>query len=131
MSLFESINGIWKNLGETSQYIKLLTSLISGLMQVSVCINFLFDAKWRSTTWLSTFGNLDIFISIQQIYHLVNARRKVNIPIFTIWISCSPNVSNHWQGYNKSNSHFLTPTLLHPIRSFQEGVIIPWRYLGN
>ena len=50
---------------------------------------------------------------------------KVNIPIFTIMISCSPSASNHRQGYNKSNSHFSTQNLLHPIRSFQEGVILP------
>ena len=51
--------------------------------KVSICINFLFNAKWRSIAWLSMIWNLHIFISIQQICHLVNAKRKVNIPVFT------------------------------------------------
>ena len=33
-----------------------------------------------------------IFIGVQQICHLVNAKRKVNIPIFTIWNSYGPSV---------------------------------------
>ena len=47
----------------------------------------MFIAKWRSIAWLSMFWNLHIFIGVQQICHLVNARRKDNIPIFTIWNS--------------------------------------------
>ena len=31
--------------------------------------------------------NLHIFIGVQQICRLVNAKRKVNIPVFTIWNS--------------------------------------------
>ena len=60
--------------------------------KVSICINFLFNAKWKSIAWLSIFWNLHIFISVQQICHLVNAKRKVNIPIFTIWNSHGPSV---------------------------------------
>ena len=45
------------------------------------------NAKWRSIAWLSIFWNFHIFISFQQICHLVKAKRKVNIPIFTIWDS--------------------------------------------
>ena len=38
------------------------------------------------------FWNLHIFIGVQQICHLAIAKRKVNIPIFTIWISHGPSV---------------------------------------
>ena len=38
------------------------------------------------------FGNLHIFIGVQQICHLVNVKKKVNIPIFTIWSSHDPSV---------------------------------------
>ena len=38
------------------------------------------------------FWNLHIFIGVQQICHPVNAKRKVNIPIFTIWNSHGPSV---------------------------------------
>ena len=60
--------------------------------QVSICINFLFNTKWRSIAWLSMFWNLHIFIGAQQICDLVNAKRKFNIPIFTIWNSHGPSV---------------------------------------
>ena len=79
--------------------------------KVSICINFSFNAKWKSIAWLSMFWNLHIFISVQQICHLVNAKRKVNIPIFTIWNSHGPSVNtpNHGQGYTKSKLQFSTP----------------------
>ena len=57
------------------------------LKQVSICINFSLNANWRSIAWLSIFWNLHIFIGVQQICHLVKAKRKVKIPIFIIWNS--------------------------------------------
>ena len=53
----------------------------------SICINFLYNTKWRSIAWLSMFWSLHIFISVQQICHLVNGKRKFNSTIFTIWNS--------------------------------------------
>ena len=58
-----------------------------GFNKVSICINFLLNAKWRSIARLSIFWNLHIFIGVQQICHLVKAKRKANIPIFIIWNS--------------------------------------------
>ena len=86
---------------------------------------FLFDAKWGSITWLSTFRNLHIIIiSIQQICHLVNARRKVNTPIFRIWISWAPESQII---DNKSDSHFSNQNLLHPVGTYSNVEVMPGR----
>ena len=42
---------------------------------------------------LNVLNSSYIFISVQQICYLVNAKRKANIPIFTIWNSYGPGVS--------------------------------------
>ena len=49
----------------------------------SVYINFLIEAKWRSTTWFTTFWNL-IFVTFAKFAIWEDERRKVNIQIFVI-----------------------------------------------
>ena len=62
-------NQIWSSLGSK------LTTFIDGILpkllfqwlkKGSVCINFLFEAKWRSTTWFTTFWNLHIFVTFAE-----------------------------------------------------------------
>ena len=77
---------VFGKIGETSQHMLLLTPLILWVSKFQFALFFL-NAKRRSIAWLSIFLNLHIFISVQQICHLVNAKRKVNIPIFLIWNS--------------------------------------------
>ena len=61
---------------------------------------------------------------------------SANLSPGTIWISCSTGF-NSLTRIQKSYSHFSPQNSLHPIgltqayRSFQEGAIVPWGYLGS
>ena len=64
----------------------------------SICINFLFEVKWRSTTWFTAFWNLHIFVTFAQFAVWENERRKVNILIFMIWnVHATPPPLTHQQ----------------------------------
>ena len=51
------------------------------------------------------FRNLHIFIDVQQICHLENAKRKINIPIFTIWNCHGPSLSGSFQEKSSAEKH--------------------------
>ena len=67
----------------------------SGLKKrVNLHFFFLFKAKWRSTTWFTTFWDLHIFVTFARLATWENEGRKVNFQIFTI-----PNMHGLWFGF--------------------------------
>ena len=78
-------------------------------------ITNIYSMIFRAIIWHSTFLNLYISIDIQRIYHVVKARRKVNIPVFRFKIV---NTSKHSQKIKKTNTHFSTLKIQHLIRSY-------------
>ena len=102
---WQSATDNWKWSSLVSELKTFIHGILSKLLfqwvrwkKSSICINFLFEVKWRSTTWFTAFWNLHIFVTFAEFAVWENERRKVNILIFMIWnVHATPPPLTHQQ----------------------------------